>query len=251
MVPLPTELNFGSGGGYEDISECGLPAAEGSRFGSSCCRRQYFEGTEGETQKISTWSPEVPPPTPTIGGTGWGHATIREAEGGVRRDGSEEAAVERLDLGGDVAANRPSSNAPPRWPPVPNGGALTAPPNWSRSSQRSEGSNRTRRREHRHQACGWQRPGGFRHLKGWESGSLGDAIQTVLSHDGASDFRAGQFVRAETIPRGPPPAPSYSNRNRRLRTIRWQDSDRRRGLNEWPSGGRACAPSTLRSGFEA
>ena len=232
MVPLPTGLNFGSGGGYEGISECGLPAAEGSRFGSSCCRCQYFEGTEGETQKISTWSPEVPPPTPTIGGTGWGHATIREAEGGVRRDGSEEAAVERLDLGGDVAANCPSSDALPRRPPVPNGGASAAPPNWSRSSQRSEGSHRTRRREHRRRACRWQRPGGVPPPQRVVSDSLRDAIQTVLSHDGASDFRPGQFVRAETIPRGPPPAPSYSNR-----TIRWQDSDRRRGLNEWPSGG--------------
>jgi hypothetical protein len=124
MVPLPTGLHPGSGSGYEGISECELPAAEGPRFGSSCCRRQYFEGTEGETQKISTWPPEVPPPPPTIGGTGWGHTTIRETEGGVRRDGSEEAAVERLDLGGNVAANRQSSDAPPRRPPVPNGGGV-------------------------------------------------------------------------------------------------------------------------------
>ncbi len=41
----------------------------------------------------------------------------------MRRDGSEEAAVERLDLGGDVAANHLSSDAPPRRPPLPNGGA--------------------------------------------------------------------------------------------------------------------------------
>ena len=43
-------------------------------------------------------------------------------------------AVERLDLGRDVAANRSSSNAPPRRPPVPNGGASATPSNWSCSS---------------------------------------------------------------------------------------------------------------------
>ena len=191
MVTLPTGLHFCLGSGHEGISECGLPAAEGSRFGSSCCRRQYFEGMEGETEEISARPPEAPPSTPTIGGTGWGHATLRETERGVRGDGSKEAAVERLDLGGDVAANRSSSNAPPLRPPVPDGGASTAPPNWSRSSQRPEESNRPRWQEHHRRACGWQRPGGVPPPQRMVSGSLGDAIQTVPSHDGASDFRTG------------------------------------------------------------
>ena len=39
----------------------------------------------------------------------------------MQRDGSKEAAMEQLDLGRDVAANRSSSDAPPRRPPVPNG----------------------------------------------------------------------------------------------------------------------------------
>jgi len=56
--------------------------------------------------------------------TGWGHTTLWEAEGGVQRECSEEAAVEPLDLGRDVAANRSSSDAPLVWPPVPNGGGI-------------------------------------------------------------------------------------------------------------------------------
>ncbi len=94
VVSLPARLYYGQGGGHEGISECGLSAAEVPRFGPSCCRCQYFEGKEGEDQEISAEPPDFPPPTCTTGGTGWGHATIWEAEGGVRRDGSEEAAVE-------------------------------------------------------------------------------------------------------------------------------------------------------------
>ena len=176
MVPLPTGLYYGQGGGHEGILECGFSAAEVPRFGSSCCRCQNFEGTEGEDQEISAEPPDLPPSTCTTGGTGWGHATIWEAERGVQRDGSEETAVERLDLGGDVAANRSSSDAPPRRPPVPNGGASTTPSNWICSLQQSEGLNCTRQREHRRRACERQRPGGFPTPKGVVSGSLGDAI---------------------------------------------------------------------------
>ncbi len=78
--------------------------------------------------------------------------------------------VERLDLGRDVAANRSPSDAPPHRPPVPNRGASATPPNWSCSLHRSEGSNRTRRREHCHRACGRQRPGGFPSPQGVVSG---------------------------------------------------------------------------------
>ncbi len=53
-----------------------------------------------------------------------GHATLWEAEEGVRRDRSEKAAMEQLDLGRDVVANRSSSDAPSRRPPVPNGGGV-------------------------------------------------------------------------------------------------------------------------------
>jgi len=53
----------------------------------------------------------------------------------------------------------------------------------------------------------------FRHLKGWY-GSLGDAIQTVLPHDGTSDFGASRPVLAEAVPRGPPPTAPHSNQNR-------------------------------------
>ena len=143
-----------------------------------------------EDQEISAELPDFPPQTRTTGGTGWGHATIWEAEGGVRRDGSKEAAEERLDLGGDVAANCSSSDALPHRPPVPNGGASTTPPYWSCSLQRSEGSNCTRRQEHFCQACRRQRPGGFLTPQGVVSSSLRDAIQTMLPHNGTSDFGA-------------------------------------------------------------
>ena len=213
MVSLPARLYYGQGNGHEGISECGFLAAEVPRFGPSRCRRQYFEGKEGEAQEILAEPPEVPAPTCTTRGTGWGHVTIWEAEGGVRRDGSKAAAVERMDLRRDVATNCSLSDAPPRRPPVPNGGASATPPNWSCSSQRSEGSNHTRRREHRRQACGWQRPGSFPSPQGVVSGSLGDAILTVLPHDGMSDFGASQLVCTETVPRGPPPTASHSSRN--------------------------------------
>jgi len=76
MVPLPARLYYGQGGGHEGILECGLSTAEVSRFGPSRRRCQNFEGKEGEPQKISAEPPEVPPPTCTTGGTGWGHATL-------------------------------------------------------------------------------------------------------------------------------------------------------------------------------
>jgi len=190
VVPIPARLYYGQGGEHDGISECGFSSAKVPRYRSSCCRCQYLKGTKGEDQEISVEPPDFPPQTRTTGGTGWGHATIWEAEGGVRRDGSKEAAEERLDLGGDVAANRSSSDAPPRRPPVPNGGASTTPPYWSCSLQRSEGSNCTRRQEHCRQACRRQRLGGFLTPQGVVSSSLGDAIQTVLPHDGTSDFGA-------------------------------------------------------------
>ena len=136
VVPLPARLYHGQGGGHKGILECGLLTAEVPQFRSShrCC--QYSEGTEGEAQKILAETPEVPPPTCTTGETGWGHAPFWEGEGGVQRERSNETAVEQLDLKRDVAANRSSSNAPPRQPPVPNGGVSTTPLNWSCSSQR-------------------------------------------------------------------------------------------------------------------
>jgi hypothetical protein len=70
------------------------------------------------------------------------------------------------------------------------GGASTTPSNWSCSLQRLEGLNRTRWREHCRRACRRQRPGGFPTPQGVVLGGLGDAIQTVLPHDGASDFGA-------------------------------------------------------------
>ena len=143
VVSLPARLYYGQGDGHEGIVECGLSAAEVPQFRPLSCRRQYFEAKEGEAQEISVEPPEVPPPTCTAGGTGWGYATIWEAEGRVQRDGPKEAAVEQLDLGRDVAANHSLSDAPPRRPPVPNGGVLATPPNRSCSSHQSEGSNRT------------------------------------------------------------------------------------------------------------
>ncbi len=166
---------------------------------------------EGEAQKLSAEPPEVPPPTCTTGGTGWGQASFWEAEGGVQREGSNETAVERLDLKRDVVANCSSSNAPPCQPPVPNGGASATPSNWGCSLQRLEGSNRTRWQEHCRQACRRQGPGGFPTPQGVVLSDLGDTIQTVLPHDGASDFGVSQLICAEAVRGGSPTAASHSS----------------------------------------
>ena len=60
----------------------------------------------------------------------------------------------------------------------------------------------------------------FCHLKGWyRAASEMQSKLTVLPHNGTPDFGAGRLVRVETVPRGPPPTSSYSNRYRRRRTI--------------------------------
>ena len=43
---------------------------------------------------------------------------IWKIEGGMQGDGSDEATVEQLNLGRDVAANCPSGNSPPNRPPL-------------------------------------------------------------------------------------------------------------------------------------
>ena len=87
----------------------------------------------------------------------------------MQRDGSEEVAVERLNLGRDVAANRSSSDAPPHRPPVPvpNGGASATPSNWS--CFRNDRRDRTTRVGENIVAelAGGNVQEAFHHLKGW------------------------------------------------------------------------------------
>ena len=99
-------------------------------------------------------------------------------------------AIERLDLERDVVANRSSSDAPPRRPPVPNReGSYTVklellfakiggiePHTLVRALLPSLRAATSRRLSII--------------SRGGIGGSLGDAIQTVLPHDGASDFGA-------------------------------------------------------------
>jgi hypothetical protein len=106
VVPIPTRFYYGQGGRYEGISKCGISTTEVPRFGPSRRRCQNFEGTEGAAQEILAEPPEVPPAACTAGGTRASHATLWEPEGGMQRGGSDETAVERLDLSRDVAANR-------------------------------------------------------------------------------------------------------------------------------------------------
>jgi hypothetical protein len=168
----------------------------------------FFEGKEGEAQKISAEPPEVPPPTCTTGGTGWGHTTLWEAEGGVQRDGSEDAAMERLDFGRDFAAiaHRAMLRRAGRLCQTGGrrlhrqiGAALCN--NW-RDQTACVGESIVTK------LAGGNVQEAFRHLKGWYRAAL--EMQSK-PHDGTSDFGASQLVCAEAVPRGPPPTASHSS----------------------------------------
>ncbi len=141
LASVPARLLYGLGQRCKTVLQCGIAAAQIPYFGSLGCCRIHCEGTARSNEALLLTSPAVPPAPPTSRGAGSADTSFWGIRKHLQGECNETANEIRLDLGGELAANRSPSEAPLHRPPVSNRGALYGLPNWRFSTERLDRPN--------------------------------------------------------------------------------------------------------------